>query len=124
MRDEGNWEAFLVGYNWPAEFRDLPDGTVVRVNRLWTKWLYGTARIMVELRVDDMEARRRAHASRYSLYHNLEEPLLIVMEYDEFKHPRRRVFSAFLGGAVQRIDIEHYLVRNDLLPPLDTEITG
>jgi hypothetical protein len=58
-----------------------------------------------------------AYTSR--LYQNIQQPLLILMEYNEFMHMKERVVIAGVRR-IQDVDLfERYWVRNDLLPGLD-----
>ena len=130
VRDEGALLASAYNYVWPEALRRLADNVVVRINRLWKD--DGDDTLMLELRVDDMQARQRAlgqsrmddgmefvlrPASR--LYQNIQQPLLILMEYNEFMHMKERVVIAGVRR-IQDVDLfERYWVRNDLLPGLD-----
>ena len=58
VRDEGALLASAYNYVWPEALRRLADNVVVRINRLWKD--DGDETLMLELRVDDMQARQRA----------------------------------------------------------------
>ena len=132
VRDEGAFLASVGGYFWPQALQLLADNVVVRVNRLWKD--DGDDTLMLELRVDDMQARQNARgqsrmddeaafilgpANRF--YQNIQQPLCIIMEYNEFIHMKRRVMIAGVTR-LQDVDLfERYWIANDHSPALDEE---
>ena len=128
---EGARLASARNYVWPEALRRLADNVIVRVNRLynfsddWDPTVVNP--LMIELRVDDMQARQNALGqSRLDdnsniLYQNIQQPLCIIMEYTEFIHMKRRVMIA---GVTRLQDVnlfERYWIANDLSPALDEE---
>ena len=69
--------------------------------------------------MDDGEAFVQRPAPRF--YQNIQQPLCIIMEYNEFIHMKERVVIAGVRR-IQDVDLfERYWIANDLSPALDEE---